>query len=205
MTIINSLHILLCSRENCACRQRCLLLCQGGGEKSCRLQKERGGKRMGSKNNGAHTECLVPYLLPCLEQAIPPHPPWCVLIPPRYPSASPSPPLLPPLQRCLPQRTAGSSRISGAALLHNAPITDYSLLPPLLRLEIWGGRGTSFFITVFCEQRDARPAVRSFVRARACARATSAADGVGFHEIKCFLSTDSQKCSSSRQQIKTHN
>lgn len=28
-------------------------------------------KRMGSKNNGAHTERLVPYLLPCLEQAIP--------------------------------------------------------------------------------------------------------------------------------------
>lgn len=79
MTIINSLHILLCSRENCACRQRCLLLCQGGGEKSCRLQKERGGKGMGSKNNGAHTECLVSYLLPCLEQAIP-QLPWCVFI-----------------------------------------------------------------------------------------------------------------------------
>lgn len=203
MTIINSLHILLCSRENCACRQRCLLLCQGGGEKSCRLQKEREGKRMGSKNNGAHTECLVPYLLPCLEQAIPPpiHLGVCSF-PHVTPSASPSPPLLPPLQRCLPQRTAGSSRISGAALLHNAPITDYSLLPPLLRLEIWGGRGTSFFITVFCEQRDARPAVSCV---RECARATSAADGVGFHEIKCFLSTDSQKCGSSRQQIKTHN
>lgn len=71
MTIINSLHILLCCRENCACRQRCLLLCQGGGEKSCRLQKERGEKRMGSKNNGAHTERLVSYLMPCLEQAIP--------------------------------------------------------------------------------------------------------------------------------------
>ena len=77
MTIINSLHILLCCRENCACRQRCLLLCQGGGEKSRRLQKERGEKRMGSKNNGAHTERLVPYLLPCLEQAIP-QPPRCV-------------------------------------------------------------------------------------------------------------------------------
>lgn len=30
------------------------------------LQKEKGGKRMGSKNNGAHTECLVSYLLLCL-------------------------------------------------------------------------------------------------------------------------------------------
>lgn len=80
MTIINSLHILLCSWENCACRQRCLLLCQGGGKKSCRLQKERGGKRMGSKNNGAHTECLVSYRLLCLEQVIP-QLPWCVFIP----------------------------------------------------------------------------------------------------------------------------
>lgn len=69
MTIINSLHILLCCWENCACRQRCLLLCQGGGEKSCRFQTERGEKRMGTKNNGAHTERLVPYLLPCLGQA----------------------------------------------------------------------------------------------------------------------------------------
>ncbi|KAI4811050.1 hypothetical protein KUCAC02_013973, partial [Chaenocephalus aceratus] len=32
-------------------------------------------------------------------------------------------------------RTAGSSRISSAALLHIAPITDYSLLPPLLDLK----------------------------------------------------------------------
>lgn len=71
MTIINSLHILLCCRENCACRQRCLLLCQGGGEKSCRFQTERREKRMGSKNNGAHTERRVSYLLPCLEQAFP--------------------------------------------------------------------------------------------------------------------------------------
>lgn len=77
MTIINSLHILLCCQENCACRQRCLLLCQGGGEKSCRFQTERGGKRMGSKNNGAHTERLVPYLLPRSEQAFP-QPPRCV-------------------------------------------------------------------------------------------------------------------------------
>lgn len=52
-----------------------------------------------------------------------------------HPSASPPLPLLPPLQRCLPQRTAGSSRISSAALLHIAPITDYSLLPLLLDLK----------------------------------------------------------------------
>ncbi|KAJ4930903.1 hypothetical protein JOQ06_025206, partial [Pogonophryne albipinna] len=35
------------------------------------FKKKRREKRMGSKNNGAHTERLVPYLLPCLEQAIP--------------------------------------------------------------------------------------------------------------------------------------
>lgn len=58
----------------------------------------------------------------------------CVL-PHAHASASPSLPLLPPLQRCLPQRTAGSSHISNAALLHIAPITDYSLLPPLLDLK----------------------------------------------------------------------
>ena len=154
MTIINSLHILLCCWENCACRQRCLLLCQGGGEKSCRLQKERGEKRMGSKNNGAHTERLVPYLLPCLEQAMPQLPrcvffllliplpllPLLLFFPPPAPSSS--------------ERTAGSSRISSVALLHIAPITDYSLLPLLLELKFGKVRGTSFFITVFCEQRD---------------------------------------------------
>ncbi len=140
MTIINSLHILLCCRENCACRQRCLLLCQGGGEKSRRLQKERGEKRMGSKNNGAHTERLVPYLLPCLEQANP-QLPRCVFFLPLIP---PLPPLPPPLQRCLPQRTAGSSRISSAALLHIAPITDYSLLPPLLDLKFGEVEGYHF-------------------------------------------------------------
>lgn len=60
------------------------------------------------------------------------------------PSASPSPPLLPPLQRCLPQRTAGSSRISSAALLHNTRITDYSLLPPLLDLKFGEVEGHHF-------------------------------------------------------------
>lgn len=35
---------------------------------------------MGSKNNGAHTECLVSYLLLCLEQAVP-QLPWRVFIP----------------------------------------------------------------------------------------------------------------------------
>lgn len=63
---------------------------------------------------------------------------------PAHPSASPSPPLLPPLQRCLPQRTAGSSRISSAALLHIAPITDYSLLPPLLDLKFGEVEGHHF-------------------------------------------------------------
>lgn len=143
MTIINSLHILLCCLENCACRQRCLLLCQGGGEKSRRLQKERGEKRMGSKNNGAHTERLVPYLLPCLEQAIP-QLPRCVFFLLLIPLPPLLLPLLPPLQRCLPQRTAGSSRISGAALLHIAPITDYSLLPPLLDLKFGEVEGHHF-------------------------------------------------------------
>lgn len=93
------------------------------------FKRKEGEKRMGSKNNGAHTECLVSYLLPCLEQAIP-QLPRCVRSSPCSPLC-----LLPPLQRCLPQRTAGSSRISSAALLHIAPITDYSLLPLLLDLK----------------------------------------------------------------------
>lgn len=67
----------------------------------------------------------------------------CVL-PPAHPSASPPPPLLPPLQRCLPQRTAGSRRISSTALLHIAPITDYSLLPPLLDLKFGEVEGHHF-------------------------------------------------------------
>lgn len=143
MTIINSLHILLCCRENCACRQRCLLLCQGGGEKSRRLQKERGEKRMGSKNNGAHTERLVSVPSAMFGASDPPTTSVCVL-PPAHLAASPSPPLLPPLQRCLPWRTAGSSRISSAALLHIAPITDYSLSPPLLDLKFGEVEGHHF-------------------------------------------------------------
>ncbi len=66
----------------------------------------------------------------------------CVL-PPAHPSASSSPPL-PPLQHCLPQRTAGSSHISGAALLHIAPFTDYSLLQPLLDLKFGEVEGHHF-------------------------------------------------------------
>lgn len=114
----------------------------GRRKKSCRLQKERGGKRMGSKNNGAHTECLVSYGLLCLEQVIP-QLPWCVFIPPAHPSSSP-PPLLPPLQHCLPQRTAGSSRISSATLLHITQFTDYSRLPPLLDLKFGEVEGHHF-------------------------------------------------------------
>lgn len=38
------------------------------------FKRREGKKRMGSKNNGAHTVRLVPYLLLCLEQAIPQQP-----------------------------------------------------------------------------------------------------------------------------------
>lgn len=129
---------------------------------------------MGSKNNGAHTERLVPYLLLCLRQAIP-RLPRCVFFLLLIPSASLSPPLLPPLQRCLPRRTAGSSRISSAALLHIAPITDYSLLQPLFDLKFWEVEGTSFFITVFCEQHDT-----CWWSACECV-CVCAADGFSFH------------------------
>lgn len=87
MTIINSLHILLCSRENCACRQRCLLLCQGGGEKSCRSSKgKRGESEWGVKIMGPtqsalfHTFCYVcskrshNYLGVCSSPRAPPLP-----------------------------------------------------------------------------------------------------------------------------------
>lgn len=106
------------------------------------LQKERGGKRMGSKNNGAHTECRVSYLL--LFVASGPTTTLACVHPLARPSASSSPPLLPPLQHCLPQRTAGTSRISSAALLHNARITDYSLLLPLLNLNFGEVEGRHF-------------------------------------------------------------
>lgn len=128
----------------------------GEEEKNSAVFKRSAGKREWGvkKNNGAHTERLVPYLLPCLEQAMP-RPPRCVFFPLPHPSASP-PPLLPPLQCCLPRRTAGSSRISGAALLHSAPITDYSLLPLLLDLKFGEVKGRHFSSLVFCEQRDTR-------------------------------------------------
>lgn len=180
MTIINSLHILLCSRENCACRQRCLLLCQGGGEKSCRLQNKRGGKRMGSKNNGAHTECLVSYLLPYLEEAILPSTFACVH-PPAHPSASPSPPLLPPLQHCLPQRTAGSCRISSTALLHIAQITDYLLLPPLLDLNFGEVEGHHFSL----QSSVSNMMLASTACVCGCVDA-STADGISFDKIERF-------------------
>lgn len=113
MTIINSLHILLCCRENCAFRQRCLLLC--GEKKSCRLQK---GKKE-RENNGAHTEWLVLYLLPHLEQTVPRlcvWSVWCVL---------PHPPL-PPLHPSLPQCTAGPTTISPIILLYLPLIRNYA-------------------------------------------------------------------------------
>lgn len=106
------------------------------------------------------------------------------------PSASPSPPLLPPLQRCLPQRTAGSSRISSAALLHNARITDYSLLPPLLDLKFGEVEGHHFSLL---------SSVSNVMLASVC---TSTADGISSHEIKCILNARPQKCNLSHQQIK---
>lgn len=106
------------------------------------------------------------------------------------PSASPSPPLLPPLQRCLPQRTAGSSRISSAALLHNTRITDYSLLPPLLDLKFGEVEGHHFSLL---------SSVSNVMLASVC---TSTADGISSHEIKCILNARLQKCNLSHQQIK---
>lgn len=113
MTIINSLHILLCCRENCAFRQRCLLLC--GEKKSCRLQK---GKRE-RENNGAHTvTCSAPFATfgangpptVCVEcvVCVHPHPP------------------LPPLHPSLPQCTAGPTTISPIILLYLPLIRNYA-------------------------------------------------------------------------------
>lgn len=107
------------------------------------------------------------------------------------PSASPSPPLLPPLQHCPPQRTAGSSRISSAALLHNARITDYSLLLPLLDLKFGEVEGRHFSLL---------SSLSNMMLASVC---TSTEDGL--HKIKCILSATPQIYTWGHWYIKMHN
>lgn len=132
------------------------------------FKKKKGGGGMRSKNNGAHTECLVSYLLPCLKQELAQTTLACV-----HPLASPSS-LLPPLQGRLPQRTAGSSRISSTALLHNAQITDYSLLLLLLDLKFGEVEGHHFSLLT---------SVSNMMLVSVC----STTDGTSFHKLKCFL------------------
>lgn len=107
---------------------------------------------MGNKNNGAHTVCLVPYLLLCLEQAIP-QLPLCGFFRLLIPFAYPFPRLLPPLQHCLPWKTAGSTHIKR----HHAPprCSDYRLLAfhhHCYFSNLGRCKERSFFINVFSEQ-----------------------------------------------------
>lgn len=109
------------------------------------------------------------------------------------PSASPSSSLLPSLQHCHPQRTAGSTHISSAALLHNARITDYSLLLPLLDLKFGEVEGHHFSLL---------SSVSNMMLASVC---TSPVDGISLHKIKCILSATAQEYSSRHWYIKMHN
>lgn len=99
MTIINSLHILLCCQENCACRQRCLLLCRKKNIPSV-FRGERGGSKkiMGAIVNALFhtfchiwgglnpTVCTVLYVCICVY--------ICVLLPTLHPILLPLPAIM---------------------------------------------------------------------------------------------------------------
>lgn len=98
-------------------------------KKSCRLQK---GKKE-RENNGAHTEWLVLYLLPHLEQTVPRlcvWSVWCVL---------PHPPL-PPLHPSLLQCTAElPTTISNIILLYLPLIRNCTFPPSVTSSLLFGG------------------------------------------------------------------
>lgn len=83
MTIINSLHILLCCQGNCACRQCCLLLCRKKISPVFKREREEGimGRRPVPCSApltifGVNSPCVLPSTLPPHHHHLSP-PWWC--------------------------------------------------------------------------------------------------------------------------------